>query len=129
MTTGLRIGSAGEMGRGLFATKDFLTGELIERAPLLCTDHPLQMQIIPQFTAFGDYVFEFFDEDDDPYSIGLVLGFTSYCNHSSRPNAHYEFDGEFCELRALRDIRSGTQIKINYNGDPADRTPIEWWDE
>jgi SET domain-containing protein len=31
------------------------------------------------------------------------------------------------EYKALRDIKKGEEILVNYNGEPDDKTPIDWF--
>lgn len=121
----LRIGKAGKLGRGVFATKAFAKGELIEAAPLLVIEYPDSF-LVSHFTRLGSYVFEHGET-----SLVLGMGFVSFCNHSYRPNAVYEFDYRqgVIKLIARRKIKRGEQVKINYNCDPDDQTPInfkEW---
>ncbi len=32
------------------------------------------------------------------------------------------------EYRAVKEIRAGEEITVNYNGEPDDTTPIDWFD-
>lgn len=118
----LRIGKAGKLGRGVFAQKNFKAGELIEAAPLLVIEHPDSI-LVSHFTRLGSYVFEHGET-----AVVLGMGFVSFCNHSYRPNALYEFDyrNGTIKLIARRKIARGEQIKINYNCDPEDQTPIDF---
>ena len=118
---GLRVGSAGKLGRGVFATKPFKKGEMVEHAPLLVVDNAAESFLIESLTVLGSYCYQY---DDD--QICIALGYASLYNHSSRPNVVYEILDDCIEVFALRDIKVGAQIKINYNGDPKDRTPIDW---
>jgi len=117
----LRVGSAGKIGRGVFAAKPFKKGALVERAPLLVIGEPAESYFIERLTVIGSYCYEYDEE-----RICIALGFASLYNHSSRPNADYELFNDRIDIFALRDIKAGDQIKINYNGDPKDRTPIDW---
>ena len=119
--SGLRVGSAGKLGRGVFATKEFGQYALIERAPVLIVEDKRESVLIEQLTVLGSYVYAY-----DENTICLALGFASLYNHSFRPNAEYCVYDEWIDIIALRDIKAGAQIKINYNGNPKDRTPIDW---
>ena len=119
--SGLRVGSAGKLGRGVFATQRFECGSLIERAPLIVIQSRSASLVVQELTVLGAYCYQW-DED----RICLALGYASLYNHSSRPNAVYFVRDDVIEIFALRDINPGTQIKINYNGDPDDKTPINW---
>lgn len=118
---GVRIGKAGKLGRGVYATRDYGQDELIERAPLLVISSSLDAHIISNYTKVGSYVFEYGKQ-----SVCLGMGFVSFCNHSDQPNAYYEMTRDHISVYALRDIKRGEQIFINYNGDPEDKTPIDF---
>jgi uncharacterized protein len=120
----LRIGKAGKLGRGVFAVEDFGIGDLIEGSPLIVIDDPREALIVEQLTVLGSYCFEYGDG-----KICLALGFASLYNHSPNPNAVYTILDDRIEVHALKKIKAGRQIKVNYNGDPRDKTPInfeEW---
>jgi SET domain-containing protein len=117
--SGIRVGSAGKLGRGVFATKSFKKGDLIEVAPIIVLDW--KDTVLVERTLMSQYIYS--------YSIDTVcigLGYTSLYNHSLRPNAEYDVDGDRIEIRAVRAIKSGAQIKVNYNGDHKDKTPWEF---
>lgn len=118
---GIRVGGAGKIGRGVFATQDFQEGDVIEHSPILVINDVNASTFIQLLTPLGSYVYQY-DED----TVCLALGYASLYNHSFRPNALYEVRDDCILVTAFRDIKAGTQIKINYNGDPSDRTPIEW---
>jgi uncharacterized protein len=118
---GLRIGSAGKLGRGVFATTEFRKDDLVELAPLLVVSDQREALIVEQLTVLGSYCY-----DHGNGQICLALGYASLYNHSSRPNAVYTLHEDRIEVRALRRIKAGTQVRVNYNGDPKDRTPIDW---
>lgn len=111
-------------GRGVVAGKDIARGEVIERAPVIPVD-PAQVAALCA-TVLDHYVYDWF-----PGSTGLAvaLGFGSLYNHSYQPNAYYkkDFANNVLEYVALTDIAAGSEIVINYNGVPDDRTPL-WFD-
>lgn len=126
--TGLRVGKAGKLGRGVFATKAFAKGDLIEVAPLLVFETGDSVLIdrtdLHRYTYSYDKSFWCAHE-----RCCLALGYASLYNHSTRPNAVYELFEDHIEIRALRTIKNGTQIRINYNGDPEDKTPWDFDEE
>jgi uncharacterized protein len=86
-------------GRGVFARQAIREGEVFERA---------------------SYCFVW-----GRGTMAVALGYGSLYNHSYRPNARYEDEGRQTKLFvALRDIESGEEITVNYNGDPTDRAPV-----
>ncbi len=57
--------------------------------------------------------------------VALALGYGSLYNHSSNPNCVYwTIKGEgVIEFVALVDIQAGEELRVNYNGNPDDKTP------
>jgi hypothetical protein len=119
----------GRGARGVYATRPFEPGEVIERAPVI---------LIPKAQVFGDstqarnaariswYVFSWRVPTNREY-VALALGYGSLYNHSFEPNARYEcLSPDGIEFRCIRPIGTGEEIMINYNGDPADQTPMEF---
>jgi SET domain-containing protein len=105
-------------GRGVFARKLIPKNTIFERAPLL---------VLKEGEALGEdchvlpyYVFEY-----GKGTIALALGFGSLYNHSFRPNARYEDVGNQTKhYIAIRDIKPGEEVTINYNGDEASKIPV-----
>jgi len=59
--------------------------------------------------------------------VAIALGYGSLYNHSYTPNAHYRDIGRRSkEFLAVRDIAAGEEITVNYNGDPQDRTAVDF---
>lgn len=60
----------------------------------------------------------------------LVLGNGSIYNHSYFPNADWKqnFKTESMVYRAIRSIKKGEEITVNYNSEPDDKTPIDWFE-
>lgn len=99
-------------GRGVFAVRRILKGEIVECAPVV----PMAKKDIPDDGNVPDgYVLEW-DEDDEDNAYALVLGYVMLYNHSARPNIELENDTENLTItvRALRDIRAGEELTWNY---------------
>lgn len=124
-----RLDNRGRGGRGVFATRDIPAGALIERAPVI---------LIPAAQVFGDdplarraariswYVFEWAGLTERHY-VALALGYASIYNHAYQPNARYtRVPPDVIEFHALADIPAGHEITINYHGDPANRSPVDF---
>lgn len=118
---GLRIGPSEVHGWGVFATRPYAVGELIERCPVLLveTEHETQMA----GTVFDGYCFTW------DGGMALALGWGSLYNHRCPSNARYWTENEdgLLEIVAHLDIAEGAEIFINYNGDPDDDSPL-WFD-
>ena len=61
----------------------------------------------------------------------MVLGYGSIINHSFKPNADWKqnFKSNTMVYRAIKNIEKGEEITVNYNGEPDDQTPIDWFPE
>ena len=104
--------SDGEFNRGVFATSDIKKGKLLHEAPVISYPNDEHQHI--EQTILGDYAFE--------YGINhsaILLGYGMLFNHSYEPNATYEinFRNHTFDFYAHTDIKAGTEILINYNGD------------
>ena len=119
------VGTALRKGRGCFARRAILAGEIIERAPaiVLPPDGPIAAQV----TELDAYAFDW--PSAGPGACAIVLGYGSLYNHSYTPNAVYVRDHEHAELTvvALRDIAAGEEVVFNYNRIPDDRDPV-WFE-
>jgi uncharacterized protein len=98
----------GPRGRGVFATRTFSEGEVVEACPTV--------EISEGGGDLADYLFESTNEG----MFLVVLGFGMLYNHSSEPNIdYYQGDDATLEFIAQRRIESGEELTISY-GD-------EWW--
>ena len=106
-------------GRGVFARRPIRGGEVIERVPVLV----LPVTEVKDGSGWDGLAGYCFDWGDG--KLALALGYGSLYNHSYRPNARYDDVGRRTKLfTALRDIKSGEEITVNYNGDPEDGSPV-----
>jgi uncharacterized protein len=122
---GVRMGVVAGHGRGMFASRNFLKGELIERAPII----PINEKQWPNAakTILSDYAFDWGEKDEH---AAIALGYVSIYNHSYSPNAQLEqmLDELMMEIIAIKEIQPGEEITINYNGDPEKQDPL-WFTE
>jgi SET domain-containing protein len=104
-------------GRGVFATRAYRAGEVIERAPVIVIDAKHWPAL--RRTVLGDHVFEW-----GRNGMALALGQGTLYNHSGRPNAHGEprLREKVIEFTTARPIRRGEEITIDYRGDERERT-------
>lgn len=106
-------------GRGVFARRPIRKGEVIERVPVLVMsveDYEKGMDT----TILAGYVFAWGEGQ-----IALALGYGSLYNHSYRPNARYQdVAPRTKQFVALRAIRSGEEVTVNYNGSPRSRAKV-----
>lgn len=99
--------------KGVFATKDFAPGEVVERCPVL----RLPERVIHD-NQLNDYVFEL-----EEGTVGVALGYGSMYNHSKQPHVEYQFMEETDEMWfvARRHIRRGEEVYTSYGN--------KWWRE
>lgn len=113
-------------GKGLavIATKNFKTGELIEACPVLSLT-PTERKHCEK-TLLNHYIYPW----RSTRSAAVVLGYGSIVNHSYTPNADWKqnFKTKRMVYRAIKPIKKGEEVTVNYNGEPDDMTPIEWFE-
>lgn len=107
-------------GRGVFATRPYHQGRLIERAPIIRLSRKDWLAL--KKTPLVNYCFDW----HKVAASVIALGFGSLYNHSYKPNAYAYEDIERDELVffAYSDIKKGEEITINYNGATDDATPL-----
>lgn len=99
--------------RCLFAAKDLKKGEVIERCPVILVDIKDEPHL--EATAIKHYYFEW-----NPEYNAVALGYGSLYNHSYDANANFSLDFQNKQIVfiAVKDIKEGEEIFINYNGEP-----------
>jgi uncharacterized protein len=104
-------------GRGVFARKDIKKGTTIETVPIIVFDNDEC-----QGSKMATYVFEWTKK-----TSAIALGYGSIYNHSFEPNARY-YDGsnETKDFVAIRDIKAGEEITVNYNGHPKRKDKVDF---
>ena len=114
----------GNKQRGVCATKQISSGELIERAPIMRV--PGTQKKFIEKTVLWDHWFTWGDDDQD---LAIALGFGALYNHSYQPNAmcYRCEDKNVLEYVALRNIEAGEEITINYHGEPDCTSPV-WFE-
>lgn len=106
-------------GRGVYATQDFLPGDVVEES------HVLLFPAEEVGNKLYHYVFEW-----DGKTCALALGLGSLFNHSYRANAqaHYDKRRKMIQFVAAKPIWRGREICINYNGAPDCPDPVEFYE-
>jgi len=119
---GIEVRHTDTKGRGVFATRPFYPGELIERCPVLIVP-PDEWKFVEK-SIFYNYLFSWGNAEED--QTALVLGLGSIYNHSYQPLAYYEkdFDNHLVNFIAHKLIQPGDEITINYNRDPTCQDPL-----
>eukprot|EP01122_Echinamoeba_exundans_P003828 TRINITY_DN13883_c0_g1_i1.p2 TRINITY_DN13883_c0_g1~~TRINITY_DN13883_c0_g1_i1.p2 ORF type:complete len:155 (-),score=18.91 TRINITY_DN13883_c0_g1_i1:562-1026(-) len=101
-----------DRGRGVFATKQFEYGDLIEKCPVIIL--PFEDCEKIRETTISDYWFAWNKEKG---STAICLGFGSLYNHSIEPNAVFDQDlsERTISIYALKTIEPDEEILFNYN--------------
>lgn len=118
------VKKTGVKGRGVFALKNFSVGEIVEVCPVINITPKERKRV--EKTIFNFYIYPW----RSTRSGSLVLGYGSLYNHSFEPNADWKQNFKTMSMvyRAVRPIKKGDEITVNYNGEPDDKTPIDWFD-
>ncbi len=124
MSLAIEVRTTSKKGRGVFALKDFKKGEIVENCPVINITPKERKKV--EKTIFNYYIYPW----RSTRSGSLVLGYGSIYNHSFSPNADWKqnFRANTMVYRALRPIKSGEEITVNYNGEPDDKTFIDWFE-
>lgn len=112
-------------GRGVFASEDIAKGEPIEKCPIVVISENEIENIVGNILP--TYLFSFGKKKE---KMALVFGFGSIYNHSYTPNAIYKIKPkeEFIEFVALKDIKEGSEILINYIFDNPEKKGTLWFE-
>lgn len=124
VTKGLIEIKKSRYGRGIFATRTIQKGVLIHEAPVIVCPNDEYRKL--QKTVLRNYYFNWGENYDH---VAIALGYGSLFNHSYTPNAVFEnnLKKETVDFFALKKIKAGEEILVNYNGDPNDKEAL-WFD-
>ena len=124
MRQNIIVKNTSKKGRGVFALRNFNKGEIIEDCPVINIT-PKERKMVEE-TIFNYYIYPW----RSTLSGSLVLGYGSIYNHSFSPNADWKqnFKTNSMVYRAIKPIKKGEEITVNYNGEPDDVTPVDWFE-
>jgi hypothetical protein len=119
----LYIRATSSKGRGVFCTRRIPAGQEFEVCPLLVLT-PDDYRVIGA-CRLNDYIFNVNEKEG---LKGLSLGFGSLYNHATNANAAYYMDSSKQHMIyfAVKDIPRGTEICINYTGEPG-KEATDWF--
>lgn len=120
----IEIKRTSSKGLGVFALKDFKEGEIVESCPVLIFDTKGRKNL--EKTSLSHYIYPW----KSTRGAALVFGYGSIYNHSYSPNADWKqnFRTKSMVYRAIKNIKKGEEITVNYNGEPDEQTPIDWFE-
>lgn len=118
---GIEIKQSHLHGRGVFASRSFKPGAVIETAPVI-----LLQQSDKDFLEATSLFSYYFLVNDKKIPVVLGLGYSSLYNHAGRANAVYTISIREAALiiKACKPIQQGEEITLNYNGSADDETPV-----
>lgn len=124
MAYSIEIKRTPSKGLGVFALKDFKEGEIIESCPVLTFDTKGRKNL--EKTLLSHYIYPW----RSTRGAALVFGYGSIYNHSYSPNADWKqnFKTNSMVYKAIKSIKKGEEITVNYNGEPDEQTPIDWFE-
>lgn len=108
-------------GRGVYTTKNIPENTIIEISPVIVLS-PKERKTIEQTKLF-DYIFEW--GNTNKYGA-LGLGYISLYNHSYSANCDYDmdYDSMIMTIKTVKPVKKGSELCINYNADPDDKTLV-----
>ena len=120
----LYIGESKGKGRGMFTKENIRSRTILEVSPVLVMSAK-DRKLVDQ-TLLHDYIFEW---GNSKTQCCVALGYVSLYNHSFSSNCEYEMDFEkqVITIRAVKAIKAGEELFINYNGEANNETPL-WFD-
>ena len=120
----LFVGPSQSGGRGMFTAENIVEATVIEISPVIVMNRN-ERKLLDQ-TLLHDYIFEW---GGDRNECCMALGYVPLYNHSYRSNCEYEmdFDNQLIRIKAIRFIKTGEELFINYNGNWNDNKPV-WFD-
>lgn len=120
----LFIAPTEKMSRGVFTSAAIEAGTVVEIAPVIVMSG--EDRKLLDKTLLHDYIFEWGGKKDQ---CCMALGYVPMYNHSYKSNCEYEmdFDNDLISIKAVRYIKEGEELFINYNGDWNDSKPL-WFE-
>ena len=117
----IKVATSSIHKRGVFSLVEICQGDIIEECPVVVINP--QERLLIEKTILDHYCYQW---GDDEKSCAVALGYGSLYNHSYSPNAVYEknfLDG-LLVIRAIKPIKAGSEIFINYNMNPDDKSEL-----
>jgi SET domain-containing protein len=120
----LFIGASEGRGRGVFTNKMIKAKTVIEISPVIVMSNDDRQWL--DKTLLHDYIFVWGKLQD---KCCMALGLVPMYNHSYKSNCEYfmDFEDDTITIETVRDIKSGEELTINYNGDCNDPAKL-WFD-
>ena len=114
-----------DKGRGAFAKKPIAKGTLVDIAYIILIPNKDYKKI--KKTNLYNYCYIWEDPKHMPaFKNAITLSVSQFINHSYTPNLKYLYDykNEAIEFSAIRNIKMGEELTVNYNGLVDDASPL-----
>lgn len=108
----LQIKKNKRFGRHVVTTSAIKKGEVVEISELIVITGKKNTEHIHE-TILNNYVYAYKKQ-----GVAVALGSGSLFNHSVRPNLRYKVRGKRLIFWAIRDIKKGEQLFVNYGYNP-----------
>ena len=112
------LGKSKIHGRGVFATTDIISGELIERCPMVQMEYRSRYQLDPQIFnyMYAQPPCKCDDCQKHGFVLYMVLGYGMLYNHQDIPNSKWKFNYTqlFADVIATENIQMGDEIFVSY---------------
>ncbi|OGK37225.1 hypothetical protein A3F03_04640 [Candidatus Roizmanbacteria bacterium RIFCSPHIGHO2_12_FULL_41_11] len=114
-----------KMGRGVYALKNFKRLEIIEKCPVVHLKPGERRHC--EKTILNTYIYPWRSLQD----AVIVLGYGSIYNHSVSPNTKWvrSFKTDQMFYKAIRPIKKGEEISVDYNGPYEPDSDMDWLKE
>ncbi len=112
-------------GKGAFAKKDIKKKTVIDVANVILIPNNDYRKI--KKTVLFDYIYIWEDPKHKPeFKNAITLSISQFINHSYEPNIKYLYDykNKAIEFSAIREIKEGEELTVNYNGLVDDKSPV-----
>ena len=123
------VGDSKIQGRGVFSLRELKKGDIIERCPLLELGNRSKYQLDPVIFgySYAQPLCGCYDCDKHGFVMHLALGYGMLYNHQDDPNALWKFNYAqlLGDVIAVKDIKSGEEIFVNYGNCYFDSDEIE----
>lgn len=112
------------MGSGVFTSEFIPKNTVVEVSPVIVMSQE-ERKLLDK-TLLHDYIFEWGSRSK---KCCMAVGYVPLYNHSYNSNCEYEmeFDKDIISVIAVKDIKAGEELFINYNGTFNNAKPV-WFD-
>jgi uncharacterized protein len=118
---GIVVYNTKKTGRGIFTLQSIEKNTVIEISPVVVMSAADRVHL--DKTLLHDYIFEW---GETGRQCCMALGYIPLYNHSYSPNCEYEmnFRKKIITVRTILTVKTGQELRFNYNGDHNKNAPL-----